>query len=233
MPQQATPLSAQHYACLYAWLAGIFARELDDTQLTQLQSADLQAWLDFMDSQPALHEASSNVRRSISALLLRPDARLELAADFAGLFLMTDKQSALPYASCYEGDKVRFRRDACLQMQQLLRDAGMSVRSEFHEPEDHLAVIFELLSHLKFAAGEFSTAEYAVAHDELVTLNALQQRTLGLLLMWLPDFAARCQAHDPFGFYAALSTLALQLVQLDAAQFHAPGAQLAADTSAI
>lgn len=224
MPQQATPLSAQHYACLYAWLAGIFARELDDTQLTQLQSADLQAWLDFMDSQPALHEASSNVRRSISALLLRPDARLELAADFAGLFLMTDKQGALPYASCYEGDTVRFRRDACLQMQQLLCDAGMSVRSEFHEPEDHLAVIFELLSHLKFSADE-----HTAAHDELVTLNSLQQRTLGLLLMWLPDFAARCQAHDPFGFYAALSALALQLVQLDAAQVHAPGAQLAAD----
>ncbi|MGL5371084.1 MAG: molecular chaperone TorD, partial [Plesiomonas shigelloides] len=171
MPQQATPLSAQHYACLYAWLAGIFARELDDTQLTQLQSADLQAWLDFMDSQPALHEASSNVRRSISALLLRPDARLELAADFAGLFLMTDKQGALPYASCYEGDKVRFRRDACLQMQQLLHDAGMSVRNEFHEPEDHLAVIFELLSHLKFAAGEFAADEHTAAHDELVTLN--------------------------------------------------------------
>lgn len=227
MPQQATPLSAQHYACLYAWLAGIFARELDDTQLTQLQSADLQAWLDFMDSQPALHEASRNVRRTFSALLLRPDARLELAADFAGLFLMTDKQGALPYASCYEGDKVRFRRDACLQMQQLLRDAGMSVRSEFHEPEDHLAVIFELLSHLKFAADE-----HTAAHDELVTLNLLQQRTLGLLLMWLPDFAARCQAHDPFGFYAAISALALQLVQLDAAQIHAPGAQLAADTSA-
>lgn len=233
MPQQATPLSAQHYACLYAWLAGIFARELDDTQLTQLQSADLQAWLDFMDSQPALHEASSNVRRAISGLLLRPDARLELAADFAGLFLMTDKQGALPYASCYEGDKVRFRRDACLQMQQLLHDAGMSVRSEFHEPEDHLAVIFELLSHLKFAAGEFSADEHAAEHDEMITVNALQQRTLGLLLMWLPDFAARCQAHDPFGFYAALSALALQLVQLDAAQVHAPGAQLAADTSAI
>ncbi|KAB7691010.1 molecular chaperone TorD [Plesiomonas shigelloides] len=229
MPQQATPLSAQHYACLYAWLAGIFARELDDTLLTQLQSADLQAWLDFMDSQPALHEASNNVRRTISALLLRPDARLELAADFAGLFLMTDKQGALPYASCYEGDKVRFRRDACLQMQQLLRDAGMSVRSEFHEPEDHLAVIFELLSHLKFAAGEFAADKHAEAHDELVTLNLLQQRTLGLLLMWLPDFAARCQAHDPFGFYAAISALALQLVQLDAAQVHALGAQLAAD----
>lgn len=233
MPQQATPLSVQHYACLYAWLAGIFARELDDTQLTQLQSADLQAWLDFMDSQTALHEASSNVRRSISALLLRPDARLELTADFAGLFLMTDKQGALPYASCYEGDKVRFRRDACLQMQQLLRDAGMSVRSEFHEPEDHLAVIFELLSHLKFAAGEFAADKHAAEHDEMITVNALQQRTLGLLLMWLPDFATRCQAHDPFGFYAALSALALQLVQLDAAQVHAPGAQLAADTSAI
>ncbi|MCX2534472.1 molecular chaperone TorD [Plesiomonas shigelloides] len=233
MPQQATPLSAQHYACLYAWLAGIFARELDDTQLTQLQSADLQAWLDFMDSQPALHEASRNVRRTISALLLRPDARLELAADFAGLFLMTDKQGALPYASCYEGDKVRFRRNACLQMQQLLRDAGMSVRSEFHEPEDHLAVIFELLSHLKFSAGEFSADEHTAAHDELVTLNSLQQRTLGLLLMWLPDFAARCQAHDPFGFYAALSALALQLVHQDAAQIHALGAQIAADTSAI
>lgn len=214
MEQQATPLSSPHYACLYAWLAGIFARELDDTQLTQLQSAELQEWLDFMDSQPALHSASAATRHAISALILRPDARLELAADFAGLFLMTDKQAALPYASCYQGEKARFRRDAYRQMQQLLQDAGMSVRGEFREPEDHLAVIFELLSHLCFAAGDQT--------DNVTAITALQQRALELLLTWLPDFTERCTKHDPFGFYAALSQLALALVRLNMATLAHP-----------
>lgn len=34
-----TTLTAQQIACVYAWLAQLFSRELDDEQLTQIASA--------------------------------------------------------------------------------------------------------------------------------------------------------------------------------------------------
>lgn len=39
-----TTLTAQQIACVYAWLAQLFSRELDDEQLTQIASAQLAEW---------------------------------------------------------------------------------------------------------------------------------------------------------------------------------------------
>lgn len=93
-------------------------------------------------------------------------------------------------------------------MQSLLQRAGMQLNADFHEPEDHLSIFPELLSHLSFASAEQPGQE-----DVLVPLR---QRTLALLLEWLPEFNARCLRYDTFGFYAALSQLLLALVRLDA-----------------
>lgn len=202
-------LTPQHYACLYAWLAGLFARELDERQLARLQEPELATWLDYLSQQAPLAASVAALRQAITALAVRPDARLELAADFAGLFLLSQQRAALPYASCWQGEKARFRQDACEQMQALLHEAGMQVATEFREPEDHLAVFLELLSHLSFADGQQPETAPALQAD-------LYRRTLRLLLGWLPDFTGRCTRHDPFGLYAALSQLLLALVRLDA-----------------
>ena len=39
-----TTLTAQQIACVYAWLAQLFSRELDDEQLTQIASAQMAEW---------------------------------------------------------------------------------------------------------------------------------------------------------------------------------------------
>ncbi len=67
-------------------------------------------------------------------------------ADFCGLFLMTDKQAALPYASAYKQDEQEIKR--------LLVEAGMETSGNFNEPADHLAIYLDLLSHLHFSLGE-------------------------------------------------------------------------------
>ncbi len=67
---------------------------------------------------------------------------------FCGLFLMTDKQAALPYASAYKQDEQEINR--------LLVEAGMETSGNFNEPADHLAIYLELLSHLHFSLGEGS-----------------------------------------------------------------------------
>ncbi len=204
MPGQLTP---QHYACLYSWFAGMFARELGDDHLAELQSAGVTQWFDHLATFPNLQAGVLAARNSIAALQRRPDAQLELAADFAGLFLMSQKQAALPYASCYQPENTRFRQAACAEMQALLLEAGLQRDRAFPEPEDHLAISLELMSHLNFALGD-SLANAAAC-------LALRNKALDLLWSWLPAFSAHCTEHDAFGFYAAQSQLLLAIVNHD------------------
>ncbi|ANK06518.1 torD [Escherichia coli O25b:H4] len=194
-----TTLTAQQIACVYAWLAQLFSRELDDEQLTQIASAQMAEWFSLLKSEPPLTAAVNGLENSIATLTVRDDARLELAADFCGLFLMTDKQAALPYASAYKQDEQEIKR--------LLVEAGMETSGNFNEPADHLAIYLDLLSHLHFSLGEGTVPARRI--------DGLRQKTLTALREWLPEFAARCRQYDSFGFYAALSQLLLVLVECD------------------
>ncbi|EJD2377118.1 molecular chaperone TorD, partial [Salmonella enterica] len=139
------------------------------------------------------------LEQKIAALSQRQDAQLELAADFCGLFLMTDKKSALPYASHYPQQEPGM-------IKHLLLEAGMEVNDGFKESADHLAIYLELLSHLHFSLGESFQQR---------RMNKLRQKTLSSLLEWLPEFTNNCVKHDPYGFYAALSQLLLAIVRFD------------------
>ncbi|EIJ7669306.1 molecular chaperone TorD [Salmonella enterica] len=192
-------LAQEQYACVYAWLALLFFREVDDEGLIQLQSAKIADWLALLKRQPALAASVALLEQKIAALSLRQDAQLELAADFCGLFLMTDKKSALPYASQYPQQEPGM-------IKHLLLEAGMEVNDDFKEPTDHLAIYLELLSHLHFSLGESFQQR---------RMNKLRQKTLSSLLEWLPEFTNNCLKHDPYGFYAALSQLLLAIVRFD------------------
>lgn len=54
MQDQVPGLESPHYACLYAWLSGSFARELSDVQIAELTSPELVAWLAVLEPIPAL-----------------------------------------------------------------------------------------------------------------------------------------------------------------------------------
>ncbi|EMM4083481.1 molecular chaperone TorD [Shigella flexneri] len=194
-----TSLMAEQNACIYAWLAQLFSRELDDEQLTQIASAQMAEWFSLLKSEPPLAAAVSELEKRIATLTVRDDARLELAADFCGLFLMTNQQAALPYASIYQ--------QAPQVIKGLLVEAGMETSGNFNEPADHLAIYLELLSHLYFSLGEETIPARRI--------DSLRQETLTALRQWLPEFAARCHQYDSFGFYAALSQLLLVLVECD------------------
>jgi TorA-specific chaperone len=202
-------LQAAHYSCFYSWLSGCFARELNQVQLTQLNGEELTAWLALMANQPALTTSVRGLRNAIESLQQRPDAQLELAADFAGLFLMSDRSAALPYASCYQTKmgETCLNSSSCDHLRELFIASGLAVSPDFTEPEDHLALTLELLGYLNFILCDESSSAWALV---------LKQKTLEHCLGWLPEFDTNCSHHDPFGFYAALSTLLLSLMRLDA-----------------
>ncbi|HGN1706349.1 TPA: molecular chaperone TorD [Providencia rettgeri] len=199
---KSTTLASEQIACAYAWLAQLFSHELDTQQLAQLQSAEIADWFSILKSEVALSTAVQLLESKIATLHVRNDAQLELAADFCSLFLMSDKQSALPYASVYPKMK-----QANEHVKYLLLEAGLQSSDSFNEPIDHLSIFLELLSHLHFSSGE--------AHLPLEKIEALRQKTLDMLLQWLPEFNTQCMRYDEFGFYSALSQLLYALAQLD------------------
>ncbi len=77
-------------------MAGVtLFREVDDEGLMQLQSAEIADWLALLKRQPALAASVALLEQKLPRLAC-PDAQLELAADFCGLFLMTDKNRRCP-----------------------------------------------------------------------------------------------------------------------------------------
>lgn len=63
-----TTLTAQQIACVYAWLAQLFSRELDDEQLTQIASAQMAEWFSLLKSEPPLTAAVNGLENSIATL---------------------------------------------------------------------------------------------------------------------------------------------------------------------
>ncbi|SUB83588.1 Chaperone protein TorD [Pragia fontium] len=198
----------QQRAAVYAWFSGLFASELDKNALDNLQSEPVEQWLNALSDEPLMQNSVSQFQQIIQAVTIRPDAILELSADFASLFLMATPVETQPYASMHiNKDNPRYYGQSSADMQNLLTKLGLQTHEAFHEPEDHLAIILELLSHLAYATSEQMDNQYE--------LLMLQQQQISQLLVWLPAFSTACQQHDKFGFYAALADLTLNFIQSD------------------
>src|SRR5690606_369405 len=100
---------------------------------------------------------------AIAALCGESLPRLELAADFAQLFLLDGKTSALPYASAYEGKAAAspLYGAAEARMRSFLAARALAIEPDFREPADHLAVPLAFMAEL--AEKEAGSADIAAA----------------------------------------------------------------------
>lgn len=157
----------------------------------------------------SLNREVKHLVEALNRLQNRQDAQLELAADFCDLFLKSDRDSALPYASVYT-DKGLLNGKPAQQMRELLGAHGVKVEQNLNEPEDHLAIQLDFLAHLAISANQ-------IEHSAQLS-SALQAQSDFIsqhLLTWLPAFAERCTQFDAFGLYSAAARLALAFIQQD------------------
>jgi len=157
-----------------------------------------------------LGAALQRLDTAIEILRREPLARLELAADFAQLFLLDARTGALPYASAYEGEGTAsiLYSAAETRMREMLSARALAVESDFREPADHLAILLSLLAHVAKTHGNANDIG-AAAHDQATLLRTS-------LLDWLPRFVDRCQQATPrFDVYPALASLLLGFAQAD------------------
>lgn len=166
-------------------------------------------FLSGLADEQSLNREVKHLVEALNRLQDRQDAQLELAADFCDLFLKSDRDSALPYASVY-ADQGLLNGKPAQQMRELLSAHGVKVEQNLNEPEDHLAIQLDFLAHLAISANQ-------IEHSAQLSL-ALQAQSDFIsqhLLTWLPAFAERCTQFDAFGLYSAAARLALAFIQQD------------------
>ena len=198
-------------AGLYGWFSRLYAEEVSD-EMFRSHFAD-GGFAPFAGlAELGLGAEVQRLDAAIAALRAEALPRLELAADFAQLFLLDGKTSALPYASAYEGKDAAspLYGAAEARMRDFLAARALAIQADFREPADHLAVPLALMAELAgkdAAAGDIPAAAAAQAgfiHAGLVD--------------WLPRFVERCQQARPrFDVYPALAALLLGFVRADAA----------------
>ena len=203
--------TSERRAELYWWFATLFAAELSDEQIAEYDSYDVRSFLKSLSTLDPMRDAVVELNEAIARLLVRTDRQLELAADFAGLFLSDPKQGVPPYESLYRGEGGLLMQAPMTLMQARLTRLGINVSDKYKEPEDHLAIELDLMGNLIIRAAEACTADersrWLAEQDEL-----LHEHLLG----WFNRFEQGCHAKDKFGFYGACARLLGVFLVMDA-----------------
>ncbi|PMH44959.1 molecular chaperone TorD [Vibrio sp. 10N.286.49.B3] len=195
---------------IYWWLSSLFAHELTQEQIEQYQSQTIRSFLSGLGENEQLAPSVEAFTSALNKLQSREDAQLELAADFCDLFLKSDKNAALPYASMYIGKKGLLNDVPAQEMEALLAKHNVMVNRDLNEPADHIAIELDFLGHLIIQSNSLTT------DDEMNAALELQAEYINLhLSTWVPLFAQKCSEFDQFGFYASAAELLTNFYQLD------------------
>ncbi|MDH2998616.1 molecular chaperone TorD [Pasteurellaceae bacterium LFhippo2] len=139
-------LGVEERRFIYTWFSNLLGRELSDEQLQSLQAGTFEPFFAFM-AELGFEQQVANFQQKLTACTVAQEyPRLELAADYAELFLLEGAVSALPYASAYlEGEELERN---LTQMDRYLERFQLAVNKQYNEPSDHLCVYLEVLNQL-------------------------------------------------------------------------------------
>ncbi|OBW93359.1 molecular chaperone TorD [Gallibacterium salpingitidis] len=135
-------LSTQERLFLYTWLNSLLSQELSQQQLLAYQTGTFDDLFCFLTNQ-GFAEEIIELKQVLRDLSNDKFAYLELAADFAQLFLLDSTISAVPYASVYLDKEVLEQHLQYLD--HLLASFHLQLNQDLKEPADHLCVHLELL----------------------------------------------------------------------------------------
>ena len=202
-------LTSSQRGRLYGWFSALYAEEVPETMFKRyFAEGPFEPFVGLTEL--GLADEVGRLDAAVKSLRDITLARLELAADFAQLFLLDARAGALPYASAYEGEgsTATFYSATETRMREFLASRALAIQPDFREPADHLAVLLAVLAH--FAEQQSGAQDMgAAARDQAALLRAG-------LLDWLPRFTERCQEVKPrFDFYPALATLVLAFARAD------------------
>lgn len=167
-------------AAVYQWFSQLLFRELDEEQLIRLESGESRKWLASLTAIPGLSVDVKNLERSLVRALRRESRQLELAADYASLFLLAPPGGVSPYAGHYPHTTAPEERK---EMNVLLVEHGLTPQD--NEPADHIAVQLALMARM-VTKKETLSAQYYFLHHHI--------------MCWAPLLRESCLHRDEEGF---------------------------------
>ncbi|MDN6072787.1 MAG: molecular chaperone TorD [Enterobacterales bacterium] len=191
---------ARQRASIYRWFAQILYQELTEEALIHMRDDDTQARLRALKSIPELWLDVQQFQLRLRTALKRKDRQLELAADFASLFLIPPPAGVSPYAGHYPHTTSHEARK--IMQQWLVR---YELAPQNNEAPDHLAIQLALMEVL--ITKNSDTAEGLEQQSQFLKQH---------LLSWLPYFSQRCGQRDSFGFYATAIRVMVCFIKQDA-----------------
>ena len=144
----------------------------------------------------------------------------ELAADYAGLFLNASGCPVHPYESVYTSPERLLMQRARDEVRQDYAAAGMAL-SIGNEPEDHIALEMEYMSHLCSRTVQACEEKYQEA--VLAHLNSQREFLQNHLLLWAPEFSEDLKRNATTDFYRALGCLIRDFLELEKKFVEVPG----------
>jgi anaerobic sulfite reductase subunit A len=191
----------------YALLARLLREEISLELLHQLRA--------MRDDSESAGDGHILLNRYLSGIerLENEQVIAELAADFAGLFLNASSHPAHPYESFYTSPEHLLMQEARDQVRQVYTTSGLALSGKFREPEDHIALELEFMSHLclrTVAASEAGDLEMT-----RVQLQSQREFLVDHLLRWAPRFCEDLVRHAATDFYRALGHLLSDFLELE------------------
>ncbi len=195
---------------VYALLARLFGREVDDELLETLRGS---AVIEADDGD--WHGALGMMR----GYLASPEAStLDLARDYAKAFCgagSTKKNSAYPFESVYTSENGMLMQEARDEVLAWYREFGLGKSKTWYDCEDHLALELEFMGYL---IGRAVEAKGKGDEAEVRRLMAAQRDfSREHLANWVPSFARDADHKASTDFYRGLARFASQYIKRDAA----------------
>lgn len=128
------------------------------------------------------------------------EVELELAVDYANIFLGVKKKPPHPSESAYKTGLLM--QEPCDEVLHAYWDAGVNVIEEFKEPAGHVAIELQSISYLCGKAQEY--LEKNDKEDFLRFLKMQKDFMEEHLIQWVPQLAKNIQESPDTDFYGGL-----------------------------
>jgi putative dimethyl sulfoxide reductase chaperone len=139
--------------------------------------------------------------------------RVDLAVDFASLFLNAGAHPVPPYESVYTSQEALLMQKARDDVVRDYAEEGLERVTSSNEPEDHIAIELEFMAHLCR-----KTIDSLKGDDGAAAVAILQKQEQFLskhLGVWVPKFCEEMQRASGTDFYRGIAQMTAELIALD------------------
>jgi TorA maturation chaperone TorD len=209
-------------AAIYKFLSKVYETEVttDFLRETSSEKNPLRQVGDVESIEPRFKEGLEAVRGYLSGLSGRDleHARLELAAEYASLFLGLAGKPAHPSESAYFSESHSVMGEARDEVLGAYRNAGLDKIGEYKEPEDHIAIELSFMEYLCRRTAD------SVENDKMNEAKKyleMQRRFISEhLALWVPMLAKDILESAELEFYKGIAKITDEFIKIDRGTIH-------------